>query len=94
MQTDYEKYFGKEDDPTIPGEVVTIMRKNDIPWLAAFRIYAAMTQEEVAKALNLSVPDYVSQEVSEEPQVELLSKVSKIVGAEPGALYDLYYGED
>lgn len=80
------------EKPTIPAEIVDFKYDNDLPWLSAFRIRADLSMEEAAKALNLSVLDYAAHELSESPGEDILTHVSKMVGAQPAVLHGLYYG--
>jgi len=82
-----------EYDLTVPEEVVTIMIEKDISWLAAYRTHAGLTWKKAAEASGISVSSYTEEELSERPSTELLDSVSKVLGAKPGVLYDLYYGE-
>jgi len=79
---------------TIPPEIVDIKRDNDIHWLAAFRIKAGLTIEDVAKALNISNLGYAVHECTDKPCREVLFTVSILAGVQPELLLDLYYGEN
>jgi|GEM_PF-3141135 len=55
-------------------DVEAISSQNDIPWLAALRIYRGVTQKELAISMGLYLEEYQDLECSPHPDGKLLER--------------------
>lgn len=61
-------------------DVEAIRSQNDIPWLAALRIYRGITQKELAASIGLYLEEYQDLECSSVPNEELLERAVTALG--------------
>jgi len=65
---------------TIPNAVVKMHVLEEIPLIAAWRTHLSLTQEEVARRMNISQAAYSQIENAKNPRVSTRKKVAEALG--------------
>lgn len=73
----------KQDEATVPHEIVGAVLINGISPIRAWREYLGFTQEEVAKRLAISQPAYAKYEKSHTLRKTTKAKIAKALGIMP-----------
>jgi ribosome-binding protein aMBF1 (putative translation factor) len=77
----------RNDQHTIPDEVVGMMLKNKFSIIRAWREYFGLTQRDVAKAMNISQPVYARMELCRvNLRISTLRRIAKALGIDAAQL--------
>lgn len=79
---------------TVPSEVVNIYIRQNVSFLAAWRMHLDLTQADVAEKIGCDETTYRAVEITEAPPHDALIRLAKIFDTDVGTLIDLYYGKD
>lgn len=78
---------GKDDDETIPNDVVNIMIDQDISLQAAWRVHSGLSQYDVAEKLGMTQSAISQLERKEsKPQRKTRERLAKLYGCRPAQL--------
>jgi DNA-binding Xre family transcriptional regulator len=78
---------GDNDDETLPGDVINILHKQDVPLHVAWRLYRGMSQDDVAAALGITQAGVSKMESRTKPQKATLEKLAKLYDCRVTQLY-------